>query len=101
MATHPITAVAQNNCSTPYHLSASSVQADFCHTVSTIVFEVGAVSMDVAVVLINDQIAEGRESFLVSLVEGEGLVNAVLSGNRETRVTITDYEDCECWFGLC
>jgi len=96
VSTHPITAVGRDNCFTPYHFSGSSDQADFCLNVSTIVFEVGSVSKDVAVVLIDDQIAEGVESFLVSLVEGAGLVNAVLSGNRETRVTITDYEDCKC-----
>lgn len=59
------------------------------------IFPRGVVTREVTVQLIDDQIAEGEESFHVQLVEGEGLVNAILHRNASATFTIIDSEDCK------
>lgn len=62
-----------------------------------VVFEVGVVSQDVNISILDDHMAEGEESFYVQLLEGEGLTNAILHGNIKSRVIITDTEDCKLY----
>ncbi len=94
VVTHAGSATPQANCSS-HSTGLPSVGADFCHVSLTVVFEVGVSVKEVTIVLLDDQIAEGDESFYVSLVEGEGLHNGILSDNSQTQVFITDYEDCK------
>ena len=91
ITTLPNTALAQSNCS---H-QVSPHTSDFCHTRLTVVFEVGVVLKTVSITLLDDHVAEGVESFYVTLVEEVGLMNAILSGKMQTEVFVTDYEDCK------
>ena len=59
------------------------------------VFDVGVVSQVVSILLLDDQMAEGVESFNVQLLEGEGLTNAIVYGNVMSKIIITDVEDCK------
>lgn len=68
---------------------------DYCHLTQEVVFQVGVVTQEVTIQLIDDQVAEGQETFYVQLVEGEGLTNAILHGNVMSMVNIEDTEDCE------
>lgn len=58
----------------------------------------GVVSQDISILLLDDHVAEGVESFYVQLLEGEGLTNAILHGNVKSKVIITDTEDCKFKF---
>lgn len=91
--TSPDTATSQETCSSPN--TPPLAGRDFCQLRQEVVFPVGVVSQHVTVQLLDDEVAEGEESFLVQLLEGEGLSKAILHGNLRTRVTITDTEDCE------
>lgn len=68
---------------------------DYCHLEQEVVFLEGVVTQEIAVQLIDDQVAEGEEAFYVQLVEGERLTNAILHGNVRSKVIIEDTEDCE------
>lgn len=90
-------ASSPENCSLLLVTSDLSLQgaADFCHIRQEVVFPVGVVLQQVTVQLLDDEVAEGEESFFVQLLEEEGLTNAVLHGNIRSKVTITDVEDCK------
>lgn len=68
---------------------------DFCQLTQVVVFPIGVVIRQVSVQLLDDQAAEGEESFYVELVVGKELTNAILHGNLRSMVTITDTEDCK------
>lgn len=80
----------QKNCSISGPLSG-----DFCKLTQDVVFPVGVVSQEVRIQLLDDQIAEGYETFSVQLLRDNNLLNAILRDRSEVEVTITDTEDCK------
>ena len=96
VATSPDSASSLQNCSLP-HLNSHQHKSkgDYCQLVQEVVFPVGVASRTLSIELVDDEVPEGKETFYVQLLEGEGLRNAILSGNVRSKVTITDIEDCE------
>lgn len=92
VVTIPDSATFHENCSL---LTNRTAKGDFCSLSQEVIFPRGVVTREVTVQLIDDQIAEGEESFHVQLVEGEGLVNAILHRNASATFTIIDSEDCK------
>ncbi len=86
----PGSASSQGNCSLTPHSSG-----DFCWLPQEVVFPVGVATQTLTIQILDDGVAEGEETFHVQLVEGEGLVNAILHGTVRSSITITDMEDCK------
>ncbi len=96
VTTVPGSASSQENCSLlPHAQYASQGGGDFCQLTQEVVFPVGVARKTLTIQLLDDDVPEGEETFHVQLLEGEGLVNAILHGNVRSKVTISDTEDCE------